>query len=374
MKYKFLPDACAIASAPEHDRCGKPLYLLRPFSVSMTPRDIIFHRLNNQQITGGTASTAGELVEWMIAMQAQLYAMAKWAIGLRLPHSKQHDIDKAFDAGAILRTHLMRPTWHFVTPADIRWLLALTAPRIHTANGFAYRLLKLDTHFLKKTNDILARALEGGKHLTRTDIKEILEQKGIKAGGMQLGYIMMYAELEAVICSGPRAGKQFTYALLDERVPPASAMSREEALQQFTFRYFRTRGPATVNDFCYWSGLTIKDGKEGIAMLGKRLQTASVDGRDYFYVPHELKKQSATFLMPDYDEYGMSYKDRSLLDTTKKYKGQVTPYSHYLVLDGVIAGTWDKKGEVIVHPFFALDKMQQKKVEAALKKYRAFEK
>jgi hypothetical protein len=340
----------------------------------MTHRDIIFHRLNNQQIASSTVSTGAELVEWMIAMQAQLYTMAKWAIGLRLRRSKEHDIEKAFNAGAILRTHLMRPTWHFVAPADIRWLLALTAPRIHTANGFAYRLLKLDTRFLKRTNDILARSLEGGKHLTRTDIKEILQQKGIKAVGMQLGYIMMYAELEAVICSGPRVGKQFTYALFDERVPPVKAMSREEALEQFTLRYFRTRGPATVNDFSYWSGLTIKEGKEGIAMLGKRLQTISVDGRDYFYVEHGFKKQQATFLMPDYDEYGMSYKDRSLLDTTKRYKGQVTPYSHYLVLDGVIAGTWDKKDDVVVRPFFTLDKTQEKKMEAAVKKYMAFSK
>jgi hypothetical protein len=339
----------------------------------MTHRDIIFHRLSNQQIAGGTATTAAELVEWMIAMQAQLYAMAKWAIGLRLRHSKAQDIDKAFDAGAILRTHLMRPTWHFVTPTDIRWLLALTAPRLHTINGYVYRLTKMNTRFLKKTNDILARALEGEKYLTRTALKEILQQNGIKADGLQLGYIMMYAELEAVICSGPKTGKQFTYALLDERVPPVKAISREEALEQFTFRYFRTRGPATVNDFSYWSGLTIKDVKEGIAMLGKRLDNVSVDGKNYFFVPHEVKRQNVTFLMPDYDEYGMSYKDRSLLDTTKKYKGQITPYSHYLVLDGVIAGTWEKNKEVKVNPFFVLDKTQQKKVDAAVKKYRAFE-
>lgn len=338
----------------------------------MTSRDIIFHRLNNQQVVNGSITSPAELVQWMIAMQAQEYAMAKWAIGLRLKNTKEKEIENAFNAGKILRTHLMRPTWHFVAPADIRWLLALTAPRVHTASGFMYRQLKLDTLFFKKTTDIIAKTLQGGNHLTRTAIKEVLQQKRIKTDGVQLGYIMMYAELEAVICSGPRIGKQFTYASLDERVPPVKPLSREEALEQFTFRYFSTRGPATVNDFSYWSGLTIKDGKDGIALLDKKIDRASVDGKDYYFVPHDIKRQPATFLMPDYDEYGMSYKDRSLLDTTRRYRGQVTPYSHYLVLDGVIAGTWDKKDGVAVRPFFTLTGAQQKKVDAAVRKYQRF--
>jgi len=160
----------------------------------MNVSEIIRRRLTNQQIDDTKFSDPQEIVAWMAAMQAQEYAMAKWAIGLRLPKLKDDVIEKAFNDGAILRTHLMRPARRFVTPADIRWMLALTAPRVNAVNAYYYRKFELDTEVFKRSNDIIIKTLQGGKHLTRAILKSALEQEGIMADGLRLSYIMMRAE------------------------------------------------------------------------------------------------------------------------------------------------------------------------------------
>src|ERR1700730_6368858 len=170
----------------------------------MTRSDIIHHRLINQQIAASKFTKPEEIVSCLIAMQAQDFAMAKWAIGLRLPGSIEADIEKAFNEGKILRTHLMRPTWHFVTPADIRWLLGLTAPRVNAVSAYYFRKSQLDLPVIKRCNHIIATALKGGKQLTRTALKAALERKKIHTNGVRLGHIMMRAELDGIICSGPR--------------------------------------------------------------------------------------------------------------------------------------------------------------------------
>jgi hypothetical protein len=126
---------------------------------------LITRRLFNQQIAETHFTKPEEIVTWLGAMQAQEYAMSKWSIGMRIPSLKDADVEKAFNEGAILRTHVLRPTWHFVTPADIRWILALSAPRVHVFNAFAYRYAGLNKKIFKKCNDVLAKSLQGGKFL-----------------------------------------------------------------------------------------------------------------------------------------------------------------------------------------------------------------
>ena len=163
-----------------------------------------------------------DVVGWLAAVQAQDYAGAKWALGLRLQGATDDEVERAFADGAVLRTHLMRPTWHFVTPADIRWLLALTAPRVHAANAFMYRKLELDSRRFQESRAALTRALRGDEHLTRDELRGVLQKAGVAADdGMRLAYLMMHAELDGVVCSGARRGKQFTYALMDARAPHA---------------------------------------------------------------------------------------------------------------------------------------------------------
>lgn len=350
----------------------------------MTDKEIIERRLSNQQIGKTSFETSQDIVSCMVAMQAQEYAMAKWAIGLRLPGLKDADVEKAFNEGKILRTHLMRPTWHFVTPADIRWLLALTAPRVNQTISSYYRKYELDEEVFKSSQDVIVHALEGGCHLPRTALKGLLEQEGIQTDTIRMSLIMMQAELDAVICSGPRAGRQFTYALLEERVPKTVSLTHEEALAQFTRRYFESRGPATLKDFSYWSGLTLKDVRIGMDMVQSRFEKVTVDGKTFYFppgLPSEGKTLQKTFLLPDYDEYIMSYKDRSILnrpDSAIPLNGQGYPLSnHFFVIGGQLSGFWEIPGtgrskEIPLSPFTHTDPDEKRELDEAIRRYQAF--
>ncbi|QEH43055.1 winged helix DNA-binding domain-containing protein [Chitinophaga sp. XS-30] len=340
----------------------------------MKPRDILLHRLYHQQIAATRFTKPEEIVSWLIAMQSQEYAQAKWAIGLRIPGLKDADVENAFNQGRILRTHLMRPTWHFVSPGDIRWLLQLTAPRVQQINAYYYRQTELDAGIFRKAHTIISKTLEGGRFATRSVLQEALQKGKIKAEGVRLSGIMMHAELEGLICSGPRSGKQFTYALLEERVPPVKQLAAEEALAGFASRYFTSRGPATVQDFAYWSGLTVKDAQEGAMQLPANFIRENINGRDYIYLPidPDKKLKNANFIMPDYDEYGMSYKDREALMPAENAN---SVFDHCFVLDGRIAGSWKKApgNGITVTPFTVLSEARQKALEKAVQRYLAFQ-
>ena len=201
----------------------------------------------------------------MGAVQAQDFAAAKWALALRMRSATDHSIEQAFNDGQIIRTHLLRPTWHFVAPEDIRWLLQLTGPRVNLKCGSAFRRFELDAAVFKRSHRALINALKGGKHLARAELRTVLDRAGVATGdGIRFQHILIRAELDGVICSGPRQGKQFTYALLEERVPPAKPLTRDEALVELTRRYFTSHGPANLQDFVWWSGLTTADARRGI--------------------------------------------------------------------------------------------------------------
>ncbi len=350
----------------------------------MTSDEIITRRLLNQRIAESEFREPAKLVSWMVAMQAQVWDMAKWAIGLRVTGSSNASIEMAFDEGLILRTHVMRPTWHFVSPADIRWLLKLTAPRVHAINAYQYRQTGLDAKKLHRGANLLAKALVDGKYLTRDELKTSLNPIKLSGNGVQLACAMMYAELEGVICSGPRIGKQFSYALLDERVPNNKNITREDALAEFAKRYFQSRGPATIQDFSTWSGLSIKDIREGIEMLGSSLLKDRCDDKEYYFFDTELKdikKLQSTFLMPDYDEYGMAYKHREAMVDPQVISMQKIAkdmaYTHFIIVEGKVAGTWKrsqsgKELTLETNYFVPLTKPKEQLVEKAMKKYLKF--
>src|SRR6185295_1488999 len=290
-----------------------------------------------------------ELVSWMGAIQAQDYPMAKWAIGLRLPGSDDPIIEKAVNEGKILRTHVLRPTWHFVTPQDIRWMLDLTGPSILSSIQHAFRFLSLDKKTLKRTNDVLGKVLQGGKQLTRDEVRSVLEKAKIDTSGLRFIHLLEQAELHQIIISGPRKEKQFTYALFDERVPAAKTMEHDEALAELTKRFFASRGPATIYDFAWWSGLSVNDAKKGIEMVKKSFKKESIEGREYFFrVPSLFKDEigQTALLLPNFDEYVVSYKDRKQA-IDKKHLAVISEernavFTNSILVNGKIEGTWQR--------------------------------
>ncbi len=344
--------------------------------------DVILHRLHNQLLSQTKCSQPEEVVEWFGAVQAQDYAGAKWALGQRLEKTTESAIEKAFNEGKILRTHVMRPTWHFVTPADIRWMLQLTAPRVLSFIAFMDRQFGLDKVDFKRSNKILAKALQGGQQLTRIELASILQRNGFQTNANRLGHLLMHAELDGIICSGGKQGKQFTYALLDERAPQARTLEREDALAELTQRYFRSHAPATLQDFMWWSGLTASDARQGIELNRSHLASEVVGNRTYWLpTSTPVKKLSHTaYLLPNYDEYTVGYTDRSAIFDeihTDKLDSRESILVQTILVEGRIAGTWRrtlKKNEVILElsPFFPLKKAEDQAVRAAVQQYSQF--
>lgn len=346
----------------------------------MTLHQIAKYRLANQQLAGTSFTNANALVAWLGAVQAQEYAHSKWSLGLRLPQATDTEIEEAFTNGSVLRTHLLRPTWHFVTPEDIRWLLLLTAPRVKAVNMYMHRKLELDAAVFNRCTDILIKELEGGKQRTRSDLNAAFTQNGIVADGPRLSYIMMQAELDGIICSGARAGNQFTYALLEERVPPAAFISREEALAELAKRYFQSRGPATSIDFATWSGLTISDARKGIALVSSFLIREQLGDKEYYFPPHfsaSEKEVNHLYLLPLYDEFIMGYKNRdAILQFRNSLLSTSFLFDNTVVIDGQIEGTWKRtihKTCIDLHyQFFKPAKKTYSALKDAAKRYEQF--
>lgn len=350
----------------------------------LTYSDIAHRRLHNQCITTPSLERPEDAVKWLGAVQAQDYAGAKWAVGLRLRDATDDDLEDAFTQGAILRTHLLRPTWHFVTPADIRWLLDLTAPRVHAANAYMYRKLELDSTIFERSNAVMANALAGSRQLTRDELRATLDEAGIVTGnGLRMSYIMMQAELDGLVCSGARRGKQFTYMLLDERAPRARTLAREEALAELAERYFLSRAPATVQDFAKWSGLTIADAREGLESVKTQFEEAVVEGESYWFSrssPPTLSSTPRAYLLSIYDEYFSAYKgNRAMVDDEIQARlsalGNALTYT--IVVNGRVVGSFRRtlqKREVIIETnyFISLTEAEQDAVTAAAHHYGDF--
>jgi hypothetical protein len=310
---------------------------------------ISHQRLRTQRLIGPPFRRPVDAVAWLGAVQAQDYAGAKWALGQRVAGASDASIEGAFQRGDLVRTHVLRPTWHFVAPADLRWLLALSAPRVHAVAAPYYRQFGLDAATFRRCHAVLGKALAGGQHRTRTELMQALDGAGVRADGPRLGHIMMHAELEALICSGPRRGKQFTYALVDERVPPAPARPPDEALAELTLRYFTSHGPALVGDCAGWSSLTVAEIKRGLAMNGRRLSSREIDGKTYWSGPAPAParmKPPLVRLLPNYDELLVGYKDHAptftpeVTERLRATRGFLD--RNVVVLDGNVVGGWQR--------------------------------
>jgi hypothetical protein len=326
--------------------CLPAIQFMKDACITEGVAGLIPRRLSNQKLTRSACRTPADVVAWLGAVQSQDYAGAKWAIGQRAPVTDA-DVDRAFNEGSIVRTHILRQTWHFVAAADIRWMLALSGPRVNAVNAHYYRQFELDSAIFARSRAVFERALRDGAQLTRTELGVALRRARITAEGHRLAFLVMRAELDAVICSGAKRGKQFTYALLDARVPPAKTRDREAALAELARRYFTSHGPATQRDFVWWSGLRVRDAKAGIELVSPALVREQLDGLTYWSVEGRAPAappSPTAYLLPNYDEYLIAYKDRGHIaihraDSVTRIKD---PFVHHVIIDGRLAGSWKR--------------------------------
>lgn len=347
--------------------------------------DICNQRLVTQHLVKQTLETGSEVVKLLGAVQAQDYQGAKWALSQRTMAATDAGIEQELTDGAILRTHVLRPTWHFVAQAELRWMLELTGPRVKTQLGYYDARLGIDSAVLRRSRAVMIKALEGGTHLTRAELAQTLKGNGIRSDGTQrMAHLVMHAELDALICSGARKGKQFTYALLDERARPAKKLSRDEALYALGTRYFGTRGPATEDDFAWWSGLTKADAKAFVQAAGDFLTSEKIDGRQYWYHPPAVsvrRRLPLAHLLPNYDEYFIGFRDRTAIHATLG-KAKVTTSinalsGNLLTINGQIVGGWTraastKSVRVSLKPLTRFSDAEKRAIHAQVSRYARF--
>ncbi len=349
----------------------------------MNAPEILQLRLNNTGLSHSPFKSATDAVSYLGAVQAQDFAAAKWALGLRIRDSTAEDIERAFNEGKILRTHVMRPTWHFVVPEDIRWMVQLTGRRVKNRLMQSNRKLEIDRELLARSNATIVEALQDRTYLTRQELKAALANTGINTNVQRLAHIIMWAELDGLICSGPLRGRQFTYALLDERVAKARDLSREQALAKLALSYFSSHGPAQTEDFSWWSGLGHKDAKEAMESVKSELKAVEHNSKTYWLSAHAramAQKPPRALLLSIYDEYTIAYRDRSVISEGRDIERMISlgnALTAVIILKGKVAGAWKrslKKNmvEIRLNPFRELDRDEQEALEAEVDRYGKF--
>jgi hypothetical protein len=321
----------------------------------VTNRAIAHARLRNSRLVGPPLASPAEVVGWFGAVQSQDVPGALWAIAQRMPPGAGIDeLGGALDDGRISRTHALRPTWHFLVPAELRWIQALTGPRVDKVAGTMYRQLHLDDDAFERAEPAIREALAGGRALTRDEIRDAVRAAFAPtrvdlADSRVATHIAMHAELTALIVNGPRRGKQSTYMLVDERIPPSPPRTPVDALRELTIRYSVSHRPALVHDMAWWSGLTVGQVREGIALAGPALDGRRVDGKDYWaaagaFDPEPgLIREPHVLLLPNYDEALASFVDYSpMMDDALPRARNVSDVlgAHIVVRDGFVVGGW----------------------------------
>ena len=347
----------------------------------MRAEDILSRRLYCQRLEGHRFTDPREAVRLFGAVQSQDFGGAQWGVCQRLEQTAAAEFSDAFARGDILRTHVMRPTWHLVAAEDIRWMVDLTRPRLLRLMAYYFRQFDLDEPELARTNVLIHEVLQGGNQLTRSELAARLDQQGIAVqNGVRLSYILIHAEISGLICSGAPTGKQQTYALLNDRAPAAPTMDRENAVAELARRYFRSHGPATVEDFAWWSGLTKSEAYAGLEAVRDTFDHDNIDDRYYWYAADALAAPafSEAHLLPNYDEYVVAYTDRGNLFSsgqTADLDSRGNPlFNNVLILGGTIAGTWKKTVrraslQLEITPFRRLTSRERSAIHPAAEQY-----
>ncbi|MDR2009451.1 MAG: winged helix DNA-binding domain-containing protein [Bacteroidales bacterium] len=314
----------------------------------MNTSELLKIRLHNQLLADHVINEPHKIVSWFGAMQSQSLEMAKWAIGSRLEGSTVSTIENALNTGKIIRTHILRPTWHFVAAEDIHWMFELSNPRIKPVYISYCRMIGVEETIIYKSIDILEKALTGNKHLTKEEISEILLHKNIKTDNHLLNMIIGRAEMEGIICNGKLRGNKQTYTLLQEWVPEKNKLSKEEALECLARKFFSSHSPATLQDFVWWSGLTVTEARKAIELIKNDFISEEINGR-IFWMKNNIsvpdKTEISALLLPPFDEFVVSYKDRSEIIEDQHYSKVMTKnglFSPTIMLNGQIIGSWKK--------------------------------
>ena len=311
--------------------------------MEMDLAEISNRRLHNQLLVEPKFDTAKEVVAWMGAMQAQNYQMAKWAIGARLARATDTIVESAINRGEIIRTHVLRPTWHVVSADDMSWMLDLTASHIKSSLQARHRKLEITEDVVKDSITIIENALGNSNHLTREELLTELQNAHIATEQNRGYHLLLRAEVDGIICSGKTTDRTPTYALLAERVPRKHVYSQDDALGRLAQKYFSSHAPATLQDFTWWSGLPARLAKRALEMVQSNFISETVDAKTYWFPDSRFSSTTAVYLLPAYDEFLIGYKDKTVSLPFEDQRNNVHTngvFRPIIVINGNISGIW----------------------------------
>ena len=346
---------------------------------------IVAERLSTQRLAGRGFRTPADVVRWFGAVQAQDYPGALWAVGMRTVGATEAAVEQAVSNRAIVRTWPLRGTLHFTAAEDLRWMLAHFAPRTVARAASRFKQFELDPRTLARGAALVVKALEGGRQLSRPQLYAHMERAGIATRENRGVHILWKCAHDGLICFSTREGKQHRMALLDEWLPPATMLARDEALAELARRYFTSHGPATLDDFVWWSGLNAAESRSALEMARGDLQSERIDGALQWHneraasavAPDNIVASHAV-LLPPYDEYTVAYRDRSaVLDPRHKAAARNGIFNPTIAAKGRIIGTWVPKRAndrvtVTLKPFAPLRGAAGRAVTAAAERYGRF--
>jgi hypothetical protein len=334
----------------------------------------------NHQLLRTDDATPRQIVAHFGMMQAQDFNSAMWAIGVRLNGCTEKMVREDFNKGEILRTHVLRPTWHLVSPENIRWMLKLSARRIIQSMKSRDRELGLTDEIYAKCYRIMENALDKEDNVTRDGLMNVLHNAGI-VNSSQMYHVMAGAEANGIICSGVLCDNKPTYALLEKRVPAAKPLTKEESLAKLAQIYFTGHGPATLQDFVWWSGLPVGEARQGLESVQSEFVTETIDGQKYWMpdIDFMTTAGSALFLLPAFDEYIVGYKDRTAVITSENHKKAISSngiFRPVVIKNGRVIGLWKKaisrKKNITVTPFEPIDPATQQQIDIAAERFQMF--
>ena len=305
-------------------------------------------RLLNQQLAAPRFDDPAQVVSHFGAMQAQEYRMMRWAVAMRTRHPSAQAFKKAFDSGRIIRLHLMRGTWQLVAAEDYWPMLILCAPKaIAVTKGWmSSNRIDIPKAELMRIGYIIGQTAADKGSVTKEDFVQALAEKDIKMDAHRLSYHIRMAELSGTLCSGDLLPMKATYALTANKVRPAGNICNDEVLMNFTRKYFQSHQPATLQDFAWWSGLSINICRSGIRMLGNAIHMVKWRGRE-FYLTDDCRtrgfRKGRYLLIPPYDEYLIGYKSRDVVlapEHSHRAHNNSGIFQPIIAHDGVICGNW----------------------------------
>lgn len=347
-------------------------------------QQIRLQRIQNQHIGSNRLKTPNELANHMGAIQAQDLASAKWAMAIRLPGIAMEAIETSINACEIVRTHILRPTWHIVSATDYFPLLKLTAPNIIKSLKSRHQSLELDEKFFNKSTPLLEQMLSNETHLTRFDITNKIADVIPHMDSARINHLLLRAELDGIICSGKIQNGQHTFALTSERLPPPGIFDKEGTMKMLAQKYFASHGPATIADYNWWSGLPMVDCRKSVDMIKSQLDSITIDSKELWFLKGtgnvEVESSELVYLLPAFDEFLISYKDRSLVITSEAHKKAVSingVFRPVIVYKGKVIGIWSRalkkdKLQITTHFFAPQSSKVHKLVSRASEKFAGY--